>query len=211
MSELKRTLAQQAHLDPLLDHLPTPSSHAAGVEHEQRWKLLLESDPDLASVAAILERFGPRYVDQLARTYTVFNRKDFLPIILEMIVSAARQYTASSKAAAQPSAQAGSFDDRAPGAAAEPLSDLRPLSSLLPACTDDAAERDAASFYEQAEAHSGYEPAIDVVPRAIPAIDFDDQDGLKKLFDGLASLEDDRGSFAKLRERADGKSSIPKD
>src|SRR6267142_3701003 len=56
-----------------------------------RWKSLVESDPDLARVATILSRYGPKYVDQLARVYVVFDNKAFLPIILNMIITSANQ------------------------------------------------------------------------------------------------------------------------
>jgi hypothetical protein len=60
-------------------------------ELDEEWRLLVESDQDLSRVATVLRRFGPKYVDQLARAYLAFNDKAFLPIILNMIIASARK------------------------------------------------------------------------------------------------------------------------
>lgn len=80
--------AASAQTDPFIGGSPTPTQRGEELQQKQSWQLLIDADPDLARIATILARFGPRYVDQLATVYAVFDRKDFLPIILEMIISA---------------------------------------------------------------------------------------------------------------------------
>jgi hypothetical protein len=207
--ELEGALVQPVHPDSSPGHLATLSNPGDEVGHEQRWRVLLESDPDLANVATILSRFGSRYVDQLARVYIVFDRKELLPGILEMIVSVARRDAEFSETA-ELSRQTGSFVDL-PEAAIDAFPDVGPPSSLLTACTDDAAERGTTPFHEHTGAHGNHTSEIDEIPAAFPALDFDDQDNLKELFYKLASFEGDGGPFATLRERADRQGSIPKD
>src|SRR5215467_5834681 len=64
---------------------PTPTGPAADTEvrqgfaHERdTWRLLVDNDPELASVERVLSQYGPRFVDQLARVYLVFDNKAFL-------------------------------------------------------------------------------------------------------------------------------------
>ncbi|AWM05865.1 hypothetical protein [Bradyrhizobium symbiodeficiens] len=80
--------ATSALTDPFIGGSPTPTQRGEDPQQEQSWQLLMDADPDLERIATILAGFGRRYVDQLATVYTVFDRKDFLPIILEMIISA---------------------------------------------------------------------------------------------------------------------------
>jgi hypothetical protein len=94
-----RLRLEQLAIQPSLQ--PRSSSPAAPVTntevrqeratHEkEKWRLLVESDPDIARVERVLTQYGPQYVDQLARAYVVFNNKAFLPIILKMIIASAR-------------------------------------------------------------------------------------------------------------------------
>ena len=71
-----------------LDPPPNPMSHSFD---EERWKSLVENDPDLSSLVSILAPYGQKYVDQLARAYLVLNDKVYLPIIIEQIVTSARK------------------------------------------------------------------------------------------------------------------------
>jgi hypothetical protein len=56
-----------------------------------KWCSLVASDEDLSQVVTILALFGQKYVNQLARTYIVFDDKAYLPTILKQIVASARE------------------------------------------------------------------------------------------------------------------------
>lgn len=58
---------------------------------EVRWNSLVESDPDLLRLVAILTRYGQKYVDELATAYLALNDKEYLPMILKKIVTSARR------------------------------------------------------------------------------------------------------------------------
>lgn len=55
-----------------------------------QWRRLVQNDPELAEVERILFQYGPKYADQLARAYVVFNNKVFLGTILDMVVASAK-------------------------------------------------------------------------------------------------------------------------
>jgi hypothetical protein len=69
---------------------PTRMAVADQVAQEQvTWNRLVEQDEDIARVVKALLPFGQKYVDQLSRTYLIFNDKACLPIILRMITLSA--------------------------------------------------------------------------------------------------------------------------
>jgi hypothetical protein len=83
--------AQQSVRAPILSAIEEVRGRENPTELDEEWRLLVESDQDLSRVATVLRRFGPKYVDQLARAYLAFNDKAFLPIILNMIIASARK------------------------------------------------------------------------------------------------------------------------
>jgi hypothetical protein len=56
----------------------------------QAWQQLVESDADLARVAAVLGDYGHQYVDELAREYLAVGDKTRLPEIVDGIIGRAR-------------------------------------------------------------------------------------------------------------------------
>jgi hypothetical protein len=60
-------------------------------QNGDRWKSLIETDPDIVGVAKVLSQYGSKYTEQLARVYNVFEDKTLLPIILELIIASARK------------------------------------------------------------------------------------------------------------------------
>jgi hypothetical protein len=72
----------------------TPAATASIERNENdattEWRLLVQSDPELAEVEQILLRYGSQYAGQLARAYIVFKRKAFLPTIVDMVIASAQ-------------------------------------------------------------------------------------------------------------------------
>jgi hypothetical protein len=58
---------------------------------EERWRLLLSNDADIARLATVLAPYGQKYVDELAAAYLVLNDKEYLPMILQKIIASARK------------------------------------------------------------------------------------------------------------------------
>jgi hypothetical protein len=56
-----------------------------------RWKSLVQSDPDLSRLVAVLTPYGLKYVDELATACMALKDKRYLPIILKEIVASARR------------------------------------------------------------------------------------------------------------------------
>ena len=54
------------------------------------WSSRVEDDEDISRIVNTLTPFGQKYVDQFSRTYLIFNDKACLPIILDMIITSAR-------------------------------------------------------------------------------------------------------------------------
>ncbi|MCK1284332.1 hypothetical protein IVB41_10400 [Bradyrhizobium sp. 44] len=170
--QLAATSAQTA---PFICGSPTPTQRGEVLQQEQSWQLLMDADPDLARIATILARFGPRYVDQLATVYAVFDRKDFLPIILEMIISADKSL---SEALAGQSDFGTHYHDPIREVAIEER------SQVWSARTDE----DEMSVQPRVLHRERDEPlpadiAVDASDPETP--DLDDEDSLRKLFDKL--------------------------
>ncbi|WP_375311199.1 hypothetical protein WHZ77_29660 [Bradyrhizobium sp. A5] len=198
--ELEEKLVQPNLPDVSPDELAIPSNLASGIEHKEGWELLLKSDSELASVAAVLSRFGSQYVDQLARVYMAINRRELLPAILELIVSAARHDAIQSEAAKLPT-QVIIFADNAEATTlVSPAA--RPPSSLLTGGSYDAAEDGIMPSRAFEEVWDGHKTATGEIATAFPALDFDDQNNLKELFEKLASIEDNDNPFATPRDRS---------
>jgi hypothetical protein len=68
-----------------------PNSVSYSFDHEEKWKSLVENDPDLGRLVAVLVPYGQKYVDELARAYLVLNDKDYLPMIIKKIITSARK------------------------------------------------------------------------------------------------------------------------
>jgi len=58
---------------------------------EERWRLLLSNDADIARLATVLAPYGQKYLDELAAAYLVLNDKEYLPMILQKIIASARK------------------------------------------------------------------------------------------------------------------------
>src|SRR6202011_1121896 len=56
----------------------------------EAWRRLVESDPDLAQLTAVLADFGPQYVDELATSYLAAPDKSRLGAIVDGIIAKAR-------------------------------------------------------------------------------------------------------------------------
>ena len=78
----------------------------------EAWRRLVESDPDLAQLTAVLSDFGPQYVDELATSYLADPDKSRLGAIVDGIIAKA--------GAANPSPAAAPPDDSKPVVAPEP-------------------------------------------------------------------------------------------
>jgi hypothetical protein len=74
----------------------------------QAWRQLVESDTDLARVAAVLGDYGHQYVDELAKEYSAVGDKTRLPEIVDGIIGRA-------------------------GASVAPRSNLKPANEVRPA------------------------------------------------------------------------------
>jgi hypothetical protein len=58
---------------------------------EVRWNSLVQSDPDLSRLVAVLTPYGQKYVDELATACMALKNKRYLPMILKEIVASARR------------------------------------------------------------------------------------------------------------------------
>lgn len=76
---------------PLSSKDEPPNSIGYSFDHEEKWKSLVENDPDLGRLVAVLVPYGQKYVDELARAYLVLNDKDYLPMIIKKIIASARK------------------------------------------------------------------------------------------------------------------------
>jgi hypothetical protein len=88
------------------DDLPDPLHH--GPEQKQvqanrydkgKWNALVEFDPEIARIEAILRPHGQKYIDQLATAYLTLNDKNKLPDIIKKIVETAKRDSAEAAAA----------------------------------------------------------------------------------------------------------------
>lgn len=206
--ELEEKSVQPNLLDVSPNELAIPSNLASGIEHKEGWELLLKSDSELASVATVLGRFGSQYVDQLARVYMAINRRELLPAILELILSAARLDAKQSEAAKLPGQVIICADN---AEATTPVSPAARLpSSLLTGGSCDAAEDGIMPSRVFEEVWDGHKTAIGEIATTSPVLDFDDQNNLKELFERLASIEDNDNPFATPRDRPGGQDIIRK-
>ena len=64
----------------------------------EAWRRLVESDPDLAQLTAVLSDFGPQYVDELATSYLADPDKSRLGTIVDGIIAKAGAANALSAA-----------------------------------------------------------------------------------------------------------------
>jgi hypothetical protein len=97
----------------------------------EAWRRLVESDPDLAQLTAVLSDFGPQYVDELATSYLADPDKSRLGAIVDGII-----------------AKAGGAN---PLPAADPPEDSKPAVASKPAIapardTDVSSARNESSF-----------------------------------------------------------------
>jgi hypothetical protein len=182
-----------------------PATSTESADHQRsnllkkdRWKSLVESDPDLARVATILSRYGPKYVDQLARVYVVFDNKAFLPIILNMIITSANQnaktsFTNNNESA--PSVESGI--SRIP-VDMGPVNGVRPtdlqMSSLRPTEETSNGLHGSEGSLQPVPIPVDIMEALsndggvsqDVAPTSRTAVDADEARALKNLFDRLS-------------------------
>jgi hypothetical protein len=87
--EEPRLSPEPAALVSSKDEPPNPIGYS--FDHEEKWKSLVENDPDLGRLVAVLVPYGQKYVDELARAYLVLNDKDYLPMIIKKIIASARK------------------------------------------------------------------------------------------------------------------------
>jgi hypothetical protein len=55
----------------------------------ENWQSVVENDPDISRLLAVLAPYGQQYVDELARAYLVLDNKEYLPMIIDKIVKSA--------------------------------------------------------------------------------------------------------------------------
>jgi hypothetical protein len=166
-----------------------------------RWKSLVESDPELARVVTILSRYGPKYVDQLARVYLVFENKAFLPIILNMIIASGSEdakTNLTSMKEPDPPVEIGIsqkpvdmvfVNDIVPTGLE--MSSLRPAeknSDWLPGSEGSLQPAPVPVHISEAPSNDG-EVSQELATTSRTAADADDREGLKKLFDILNSSQ----------------------
>ena len=156
---------------------------------KDKWKLLVENDPDLARVERVLSQYGSRYVDQLARVYVVFDNKAFLPIMLRMIIASARLNAEGNQSSAGHVSE--NIEDRRCPIDEVAISDqpfrpeihVLPQSEIVPHESEDGyGER-----VEQAPAALGTGVLGSLEPTSPPAADTSETDDLMRLFDKLIS------------------------
>lgn len=56
-----------------------------------KWNALVEYDPDIARIAAVLKPYGAKYTDQFASAYLAINDKNYLAVIVQKIIATAKQ------------------------------------------------------------------------------------------------------------------------
>ena len=100
---MKEVNSPRAALDNL--HRTLASEHT--IEHDRneqagkysydraKWNALVEYDPDLAKIAAVLKPYGSKYTDQFASAYLAINDKSYLAVIVQKIITTARQDAAA--------------------------------------------------------------------------------------------------------------------
>ena len=89
----------RADLGDIVDRGPDQKQAQAHQYDKTKWNALVEFDPELARVEAILRPYGQKYVDQLATAYLILNDKNKLPEIIKKIVEAAKGDAVEAKAA----------------------------------------------------------------------------------------------------------------
>jgi hypothetical protein len=68
----------------------SPQSYDEETYDKEKWNSLVENDPDFSRLVKVLALYGQKYVDELAKAYLVLKDKDYLPMILEKIVTTAK-------------------------------------------------------------------------------------------------------------------------
>jgi hypothetical protein len=77
-------------VEPPPPQIPGPRWAPAPLSDEDRWRILLATDADVARLAAALAPYGQKYVDHLAAAYLGEADPARLPEIIDRIVAAAR-------------------------------------------------------------------------------------------------------------------------
>lgn len=75
------------------DPKPTATLNAKGYD-EEKWAAVCQYDDDIRRVAAALQPYGDKYVDELARAYLTLNDKQYLPMIVQKIIEMAKRNAA---------------------------------------------------------------------------------------------------------------------
>ncbi len=125
LAEVPPAHAETVPITPEPPPLPAPqttSSADASAYDKEVWRRMVESDPDLARLAAVLSDYGQHYVDEFANSYLAEPDKGRLgAIVNEIIAKAARK---ESTPAASPEVHQASVDaNREPGS---PRAEVKP-------------------------------------------------------------------------------------
>ncbi|WP_130583595.1 hypothetical protein [Bradyrhizobium sp. Leo170] len=137
---------------PPLPAPQTTSSADASAYDKEVWRRLVESDPDLARLAAVLSDYGQHHVDEFANSYLAQPDKGRLgAIVSEIIAKAARKESAP---AAQPEVHEPSVDanqePKSPPARIEPGRSLpkihAPKVAVVPPAANDVRSTRAAAI-----------------------------------------------------------------
>ncbi len=81
---------REAAAPPPRRRVAWPDSRPGASYDKEAWRVLVESDPDLAGLAAVLADYGPQYVDELAISYLAAPDKARLGTIVDGIIARAR-------------------------------------------------------------------------------------------------------------------------
>jgi hypothetical protein len=106
----------------------TPRADPATSSYDKEaWRQLVENDPDLAKLAAVLADYGQQYVDEFATSYLVAPDKARIVAIVDEIVARTRQKDRARMARRSQERRSSSDSTREPG-----RSDLRTASKRDP-------------------------------------------------------------------------------
>jgi hypothetical protein len=98
LAEAPRAHVEDAPVTPKPPPLPAPEAARpadASAYDREAWRRLVESDPDLAQLVAVLADYGQHHVDEFARSYLAKPDKSRLAAIVnEIIAKAARKESA---------------------------------------------------------------------------------------------------------------------
>lgn len=89
-AERRRRRSPDTEAVPREPVLHAPGQVPSKVSDTARWRQLVQSDPEISQLVAILAAHGPSHVEEFAADYLAVNDKDALPAIVDRIIARAR-------------------------------------------------------------------------------------------------------------------------